>query len=208
MGIKIGQNDVNFPYNKIYIGSNLVYELNTIITKKWVLKTGSYLPTFIAGDFDENNCASRDGVIITYGNASNTASTFTDAHLAFDKDTGTCCDVRHAGSQTEDGWFTIDFGKEIIPTRVTLTVANDANETGEPYSILGSVDNINWDTLWSVAFKSESIFKHTFDISLNEGLTPYRYLRHVWDNAKSAVLDHPDLYDLQILEWYEEEEEA
>ena len=32
MGVKIGQNDVNFPYNKIYIGSNLVYELNTIIT--------------------------------------------------------------------------------------------------------------------------------------------------------------------------------
>lgn len=174
-----------------------------------VKKTGSFLPALDSTDIFTNNTVTKENVIFTYGNASNTSlveNSLKEFYKVFDKDSSTYADVRHAGSSTEDGWFIINFGELIAPTKITYIVANKKSNTAkdEPYSILGSVDGTFWDTLWSVT-QSIGYNPYTFDISCNDSLTEYQYIKIIWDNEKSGYQDMPVIYDFQITEWYKEE---
>lgn len=201
--------NTNYNYLEIFEIQVVKGMMKVYSEKSLNKKTGSFLPTLDSTDIFTNNTVTKENVIFTYGNASNTSiaeNSTKEFYKVFDKDSSTYADVRHAGSATEDGWFIINFGELIAPTKITYIVANEKNTSAqnEPYSILGSVDGTTWDTLWSVT-QSIDYHPYTFDISCNDSLTEYQYIKIVWDNAKSGVQDMPDIYDFQITEWYKEE---
>lgn len=201
MSIKLGSKNIILPYSKAYLGSNLVYQKSGE-ESEWVLKTGSYIPVLTASDFSGNN-AIKDDITITYGNASNVSFSITDPYLIFDHDESTYTYVRHEGSNAnEEAWFVIDCGKNIKPIKFQLRV--NLSSSNSTFTFLGSKDGNEWDILWTEEKTSEQL-SITETYSVNENLQEYKYLKLTWTNPKSETTGGIDIYDLQIVEWYEEE---
>lgn len=201
MAIYLGANKKSLPFSKIYLGNKIKYK-----KQKWILKTGDYLPKMVEGDFSAAGFASKNGITITYGNASNVSQDCTGAWKAFDTDTSTYWSARHAAGNgnSEDGWVVIDCGANFKPSKVTMKFGADAT-TGDNYFLYASEDNINWDLVWSISYTSDSIYATDFNINFEETSKVYRYLRPTWENPKSGIAARADFYNFQILEWYEEE---
>lgn len=201
MAIYLGTNKKSLPFSKIYLGSRIKYQ-----KKSWILKTGDYLPKLVEGDFSAEGFASKNGITITYGNASNVSQNCAAAWKAFDTDTSTYWSARHAAGNgnVEDGWVVIDCGSGFKPLKITMKFGADSTD-GDNYFLYASEDNINWDLVWSISYASESVYATNFDITLEDTSKIYRYLRPTWENSKSGIVDHANFYNFQILEWYEEE---
>ena len=191
-------NNILKEIQKVYLGSKLIYTLGAI------KKTGSFLPTLDSSAVFVNKSFSKDGVTFTYGDSENTTSPDEDLskiYTIFDKNLSTNMRVSSfPGIGTN--WFVLNLGKSIVPTKMKYSFS-DSSPAERLYTVLGSVDGINWDTIWSANYKIPTEI-YTFNISCNENLIKYQYIKFTWEGQK-GMQSLLQLYDFQITEWYEEE---
>lgn len=183
---------------KGYVGVNGVARQFYFAEPVWVLKTGSFIPTFAT------NATSQDGFNITYDTPYSTNSTLgNNLYKFFDNNTSTYCPLIYETDyfKGNDYHITMEFPKDIKPTKLTYTVDCQGNGTFKTFAIELSADNVNFDRVHSYNFSA--IGAHTETITVNPEI--YKYMRFVIIPNMDTTAKTHKLIHCQITEWYEEE---
>ena len=194
----VGVNGVAKKVKKAYIGVNGVAQQFYSAEPVWVLKTGSFIPTFATG------ATSKDGFNITYDTPYSTSSTLgNELYKFFDNNTSTYCPLIYKTDyyKSNDYHITMEFAKNVKPTKITYKVDCQGKGSFKNFTIELSADNVTFDSIHTFEFTSTGT--HSETITVNPEV--YKYMRFSITPGSDTVANTHRLIHCQITEWYEEE---
>lgn len=189
--LKLGTTNINLPFAKAFLGSNLVYQKNRYIDTEF---TACPFPTtwteVTAGT--EYTATNDYGEWVIWAETYNSSST--PISKAFDNSTSTRYEPTSISSNTQERLAGINLptGVTIKPTQIAFAISSNGNS-----SAASTIDGLNelgeWETIYTLP-NSNSTQMRYIDITTENYYSSFRLKL----TRQSSLYTKPSVYEFQI----------